>query len=182
MAAHSWENVCLTQALLQGLVSAPWRCVVTFVPLADVLTREPHWLKLSASSLVLQHGSGPSSDFLFKILGVYTSPFSWKHNFIFQICQYEFILIIKVLTSRLPRWFSWLHGGLLWRRPRFNSHQFSLKSLCLVALEAIKYNLFVQCMYLFPYFLHAYLKTGRVPFVFQNGRLGINHFFARVKF
>jgi hypothetical protein len=81
-------------------------------------------------ALVLQYVSGTFPDFLAKVLGISTSPFSWKHNFIFQFSQCDFMRLTKVLTRRL---FAMVHlvVWLLWLQPWFSSHCFfSFLSLC----------------------------------------------------
>jgi hypothetical protein len=69
------------------------------------LTREPRRLKLSNSAQVLQYGSGPSIDFLAKILGVDTQLFV-INNFIFQLLNHDLIgptEVHSVMSSIVPR-------------------------------------------------------------------------------
>jgi hypothetical protein len=48
-------------------------------------TRGNDWLIPSDWAPVLQHGSGPSCDFLAKLLSTDTAPFSWRTQFYFLL-------------------------------------------------------------------------------------------------
>jgi hypothetical protein len=57
--------------------------------LQNVLTREPHRLKLSDLALDLQYDSGPSPALLAKILRVDTLLFLCNTRFYFQFLSYD---------------------------------------------------------------------------------------------
>jgi hypothetical protein len=63
-------------------------CIINFYEICywySTLTRGPGQLLPCDSDPVLQYGSGPSSDFLAKILGVDTPLFLWKTQFYFLL-------------------------------------------------------------------------------------------------
>jgi hypothetical protein len=68
-------------------------------PTATKLTKGPSQLLPSDSSLVLQYGSGHSSEFLAKILGVGTALFSWKTQLNFPLLHSLVRCYISCTTS-----------------------------------------------------------------------------------
>jgi hypothetical protein len=120
-------------------------------------TRGPGRFLPSDSAPFLQYGSGPSSDFLAKILGVDTTPFPWNTGFYFAVSSLfrcclarRYNRLLRAMLQLVLRMFAAQPTRVLVHCRFF----FFLITMYIMALDDFKFNLFSN---LCVYFLSLYI-------------------------
>jgi hypothetical protein len=140
--------------------------VASYIP----LRRGPHQWKPSDSALVLQDGSVPFYDFLARILGVGTPLFLFNIEFYFSLSsllvhkshksRHTYIAgdssVCSMFASGVGSW------GSIPKEVIF------LMAMSIMALEAVKFNLFFKSLHLFILFLPL--------FTFENFLILLSHY------
>jgi hypothetical protein len=106
------------------------------------LTRGSGPLKSSDSAPILQYGSGPSADFMAKILRGRHSTVSFQHSVFTVRNAYKSMRTCVVSDSSVGSVFTYGAGGWV----SFPSVAIVLITMSIMALEAVKFHFFTLCI------------------------------------
>jgi hypothetical protein len=144
--------------------TAPSKIIIVKVLLRQTtLTRGSGRFIAPDSALVLQYGSGPSSDFLAKILDINTPLFLLNTQFHFLGFHYYFKCLIKegtlmlFKTAQLIACLPMVRATQIWFPMSFPF----LITMSIMALEAIKFNLLFKSLHLFIFYLPLFAYENK---------------------